>query len=114
MTAPERSLDAYGAQVVEDAAGHFADRLDGPDYGPALEAALTEAYLRGVTHGRLAEAADAKAKAQAHERAAEELVAQAGAALGHPDAAHTILRHLAQAQEHLTFARALRAVAGSR
>src|SRR4051812_20744709 len=111
------SLDEHGEQVVEETAARFHDRYDGDNHETALTAALTEAYQRGVMQGRLAEVADVKAKAQSHERAAEEETAAALRAISGPTGAAlhgTVRASLTVALWHTHAAQALRAAAGSR
>lgn len=48
---PWPALGDHGEQVIADAADRFSDRYDGDNHAAALEAAVTEAYLRGRMQG---------------------------------------------------------------
>jgi hypothetical protein len=101
-------------EAVADAAGRFHDRLDGPDYSAALHAALTEAYLRGMMRGRLAEAREATRRAERQEAAAERAVSTALERMRQPGAHATVARELLDGILLLSRAAGLRESAGHR
>ncbi len=105
-------LSDHGYQVLADADRRFNDRYDGLNHEAALEAAVTEAYLRGLMQGRVEQRRELAVTAGGHLRNAVSHLRNAIDAAEKDDAA-TAASYASLADSHMSDARALRRAAGS-